>query len=432
MKSNKTSNKKKSSEESTSSDSDRPNDDGYPWFGCVCGNCHETFWIQCDTCNAWYNVSHQCLGNTNAEADWKCHDCCLSHEEYDSSDDEQTIPQCKLDKHEINREETDIPSHPIYSSDLEQLDNTELCKPKCVLTERSVAVCSRLIAYFLLRENQRSDFRKDVWPYIWYCLRYEQKMNGWELGWNSYSATNKSRKKYYYIPKKSPHSNTQVGVDCFSSPEGVVAFICDVIQNVDANAFDCFGDDDIKLFQTNLRSADENNTIYCNVMKRNGLPSKGKKRPLNQVNKNQYKKKRQRQMHNTNEVEIVRLTQDLLNAIAASDHNKIASLCAKDTISFKQQQIGFDEEKGGLVQGLPTVGSSTMSNKQDGNKIFLTGQWVEFQGEYNDVAVISYTRHDVNSSFDQTTRNEVRVWTKKSDSWINTFTCTLPLSSVRL
>jgi hypothetical protein len=65
---------------------DDPNDDSNPWLGCVCGEIHSSemfndvkmFWIQCESCNAWYDVAEQCIGFTEAEAeskDWKCEAC---------------------------------------------------------------------------------------------------------------------------------------------------------------------------------------------------------------------------------------------------------------------------------------------------------------------------------------------------------------------
>ena len=54
-----------------------------PWNGCVCGETHphpvEVFWIACDKCNAWYNVSPKCVGFEEDTAalmhEWVCRDC---------------------------------------------------------------------------------------------------------------------------------------------------------------------------------------------------------------------------------------------------------------------------------------------------------------------------------------------------------------------
>lgn len=52
------------------------------WLGCVCGENHEkisVFWIQCDSCESWYNVSSKCLGLSESEAskleEWLCLGC---------------------------------------------------------------------------------------------------------------------------------------------------------------------------------------------------------------------------------------------------------------------------------------------------------------------------------------------------------------------
>jgi len=58
-------------------------DDSNPWLGCVCGETHESpmpvFWIQCDSCDAWFNCAAHCVGFSKEDAgrkgDWKCSDC---------------------------------------------------------------------------------------------------------------------------------------------------------------------------------------------------------------------------------------------------------------------------------------------------------------------------------------------------------------------
>ena len=57
----------------------------FDWFGCICGVSHppptEAFWIMCDFCECWYNVSCQCVGCNEVEAkslsQWKCWACKL-------------------------------------------------------------------------------------------------------------------------------------------------------------------------------------------------------------------------------------------------------------------------------------------------------------------------------------------------------------------
>ena len=54
-----------------------------PWLGCVCGNTHphpiKVFWIQCEGCDAWYNVAEECVGfDANAAEqldEWRCWAC---------------------------------------------------------------------------------------------------------------------------------------------------------------------------------------------------------------------------------------------------------------------------------------------------------------------------------------------------------------------
>jgi len=59
-------------------------EDDTPWNGCVCGVTHAhplvVFWIACDDCNAWYNVSPKCVGFDDKKAKvlekWVCWECC--------------------------------------------------------------------------------------------------------------------------------------------------------------------------------------------------------------------------------------------------------------------------------------------------------------------------------------------------------------------
>ncbi len=64
-------------------------DDENPWLGCICGKTHRkpiaVFWIQCDDCQAWYNVSSKCVGFDEDEAEnrnvWRCNACAISDQE---------------------------------------------------------------------------------------------------------------------------------------------------------------------------------------------------------------------------------------------------------------------------------------------------------------------------------------------------------------
>lgn len=58
-------------------------DDRNTWNGCVCGSIHskssQVFWLQCDSCGAWYDVAEKCVGFTMQEAEklskWSCMAC---------------------------------------------------------------------------------------------------------------------------------------------------------------------------------------------------------------------------------------------------------------------------------------------------------------------------------------------------------------------
>ena len=57
-------------------------DDGNAWLGCPCGvvhRCLPVFWIQCDSCNSWYNPSPSCVGFDESDAiklpSWVCPGC---------------------------------------------------------------------------------------------------------------------------------------------------------------------------------------------------------------------------------------------------------------------------------------------------------------------------------------------------------------------
>mmetsp|Transcript_25700 Transcript_25700/g.39822 ORF Transcript_25700/g.39822 Transcript_25700/m.39822 type:complete len:1457 (+) Transcript_25700:106-4476(+) len=76
-----------SSKANPSTDKDEAsNDEDEPCFGCICGIAHpppiEVFWIQCDGCQAWYNVASVCVGfgekAANNLATWNCWACKLT------------------------------------------------------------------------------------------------------------------------------------------------------------------------------------------------------------------------------------------------------------------------------------------------------------------------------------------------------------------
>ena len=84
------------------SDTEEPewDQDSNPWLGCVCGEEHESpipvFWLQCDSCDAWFNCHSSCLGFDRKEAKrrkyWKCPDC----EPFDASKVPKKIHQTDL------------------------------------------------------------------------------------------------------------------------------------------------------------------------------------------------------------------------------------------------------------------------------------------------------------------------------------------------
>jgi len=71
------------SSQSTEILDDGLDENGNPCAGCVCGEIHESpiavFWIQCDSCDCWYNVSPACVGFDKEAAEsikrWTCHAC---------------------------------------------------------------------------------------------------------------------------------------------------------------------------------------------------------------------------------------------------------------------------------------------------------------------------------------------------------------------
>ncbi|CAB9507034.1 expressed unknown protein [Seminavis robusta] len=76
--------------EEDSATDEEEDDDGNPALGCVCGDIHDkrcvVFWVQCDSCDAWYNVSRRCVGFNEEQAqkrNWSCWACCSSDEEDD-------------------------------------------------------------------------------------------------------------------------------------------------------------------------------------------------------------------------------------------------------------------------------------------------------------------------------------------------------------
>ena len=67
----------------TEEEAENESGDENPWLGCVCGKTHphpiKVFWIQCEGCDAWYNVAQECVGFGASEAEgldeWCCWAC---------------------------------------------------------------------------------------------------------------------------------------------------------------------------------------------------------------------------------------------------------------------------------------------------------------------------------------------------------------------
>ena len=72
-------------------------------LGCVCGKIHDErwklFWIQCEACDSWYDVSEKCVGFSEQEAKnvkgWNCW-ACPSPQNNDSKEDDDH-PKDKVD-----------------------------------------------------------------------------------------------------------------------------------------------------------------------------------------------------------------------------------------------------------------------------------------------------------------------------------------------
>eukprot|EP00804_Cyclotella_cryptica_P007386 CCRYP_002601-RA/>CCRYP_002601-RA protein AED:0.16 eAED:0.16 QI:1171/1/1/1/1/1/4/1309/1304 len=73
----------RSHEDDPRAEESEEDDDENPWLGCVCGKTHphpiKVFWLQCETCDAWYNVAEECVGFDANFADsldeWSCWNC---------------------------------------------------------------------------------------------------------------------------------------------------------------------------------------------------------------------------------------------------------------------------------------------------------------------------------------------------------------------
>lgn len=75
-------------------------EDDNAWLGCVCGATHSgsrnsIFWIQCEACESWYDVSMKCVGFTQEEAGsiekWRCWACPPPSDEANNGDSSQKL-----------------------------------------------------------------------------------------------------------------------------------------------------------------------------------------------------------------------------------------------------------------------------------------------------------------------------------------------------
>ncbi len=101
-------------------------DDENPWLGCICGETHKkpikVFWLQCDSCDAWYNCAPRCIGFTKEEAEernsWHCPDCSSVVTE-SSSEEKECNPTKKETPLQIaddsDDRECDVKEKPIFS-----------------------------------------------------------------------------------------------------------------------------------------------------------------------------------------------------------------------------------------------------------------------------------------------------------------------------
>ena len=122
-------------------------------------------------------------------------------------------------------------------------------------------------------------------------------------------------------------------------------------------------------------------------------------------------------MATSDEVEILSLTQRLLDAIAAGDWKTYQQLCAPDLTAFEP------ESRGQLVRGLPfhkfyfDLAAAAQESKSP-QQTTMASPCVRLMG---DVAVVAYTR--LNQRVDAagqpvtSATQETRVWQKQGGAW---------------
>ena len=95
-------------------------DDENAWLGCVCGKIHKKsehpnlFWIQCESCSSWYDVSQKCVGFGMQEAktieNWTCWACPEIDPEEQSSSPKEAPKRTSQDG-VVEIEKTDAPQN---------------------------------------------------------------------------------------------------------------------------------------------------------------------------------------------------------------------------------------------------------------------------------------------------------------------------------
>jgi hypothetical protein len=95
------------------------------WMGCVCGVVHErdvpVFWIQCDNCQSWYNVSPHCVEFNEADAanlpSWTCWGCPPSSRATAATDETQVTSLASLDVDVDVKKNEDISNESCFEPD---------------------------------------------------------------------------------------------------------------------------------------------------------------------------------------------------------------------------------------------------------------------------------------------------------------------------
>ena len=102
-------------------------------LGCVCGEIHDErwklFWIQCEACDSWYDVSEKCVGFSEQDAKnvkgWNCWACPSPQNNESEEDDDHPKdivkiqdgrPNDEMENHEVSDSVSTV-SFPVNISD---------------------------------------------------------------------------------------------------------------------------------------------------------------------------------------------------------------------------------------------------------------------------------------------------------------------------